>query len=198
MPRAREVRNEDGELVMMKVCSTCGEDKLTCEYTRRIQTFDKLKSNCLTCDLARYRKGRDKVRQANDWDTHVRWKYSTASRNAKKKGIAICSLEEWMTIFWEQFAATNGCCPEMGIEYNLTNNLDGSTNPKAPSPDQMVPSTGYVRGNIRWVCSFFNKLKCDHSLDTVNILLESYMYRRGVIEEGEIPLPEKPIYYPPT
>ena len=198
MPRAREVTLEDGTAIMMKICIKCKEDKTVDCYSLHKRAIDKCQSCCRTCYVESAAMRRSTINQSNDWAGYVKGRHQTAAAKARMKGLAICSLEEWVDIFWEQFAATNGCCPELGIEYSLTNDLGGSCNPKAPSPDQIVPSTGYVRGNIRWVCGFFNNLKSDYSLDTIDILLEAYMYRRGVIEEGEIPLPEKPIYHPPT
>ena len=199
MPRARQVTMEDGTVIMMKICSRCKEDMTTDCFSPNNARIDKVQSHCKSCKNTIKNERNSIIRQTNDWEAHAKSCYYRASSTASNKGIAICSRDEWMVIFWEQFAATNGCCPEMGFEYRLdTVRGEGKNNPRAPSPDQISPSAGYVRGNIRWVSGFFNNLKNDHTLGEVELMMESYMYRRGVIEEGEIPQPERPIYYPPA
>ena len=114
-----------------------------------------------------------------------------------RAGLEFCSFDEYRDIFWEQFKVTNERCPDIGIPYDLSNTSSATNTPRAPSCDQIVPKGGYVRGNMRWVSGFFNRLKQDLPLDEVaDMLLESYMFRRGVIEEGEVPQPTVPIYYP--
>ena len=204
MPLAKYIELDDGTTYGLKECAKCRVVHSTeFGFYKNTRKSDGFYCYCRDCCNKASRKNNYKreasKKDSNDWETHVKDKFRSASDRAREKGLAICSLEEWIATFWEQFAATNGRCPEMGIEYRLDIiRKKFQRNPHAPSPDQISPSAGYVRGNIRWVSVFFNTLKSDLSMDEVDIMMESYMYRRGVIEEGEIPQPERPIYYPPT
>ena len=50
----------------------------------------------------------------------------------------------------------------------------GKTKSMAPSLDRIIPSEGYVRGNIVVVCDIVNRLKSDASLDDMKKILSFY------------------------
>ena len=50
----------------------------------------------------------------------------------------------------------------------------GKTKSRAPSLDRIIPSEGYVRGNIVVVCDIVNRLKSDASLDNMKKILSFY------------------------
>lgn len=62
-------------------------------------------------------------------------------------------------------------CPIFGIELSWG---DKSGRETSPSLDKIHPALGYVVGNVVWISNYANRLKSDHSLDTLRTLLAFY------------------------
>ena len=56
-------------------------------------------------------------------------------------------------------AIVAGRCPKTGLAFDLTPHEKLRRNPLAPSPDQINPGRGYVRGNVQVVCDWYNNAK---------------------------------------
>jgi len=125
------------------------------------------------------------MRSNGDMGRHVRQRYNTAKSRPKHKDT-ICSEEEWVAEFWRQYNETGGRCPKTGIKYDLANNSSGASNPRAPSCDQIIPSMGYVVGNMQWVSVFYNRMKMDLSdAEVSNFMYQSAIHNGWVSHTGE-------------
>ena len=62
-------------------------------------------------------------------------------------------------------------CPVFGIQmfWGKEGGIETS-----PSLDRIVPALGYVKGNVIWISRYANRLKSDHTLDTLRTLLAFY------------------------
>jgi len=56
-------------------------------------------------------------------------------------------------------AIVAGFCPKTGLPFDLTPHGKLRRNPLAPSPDQIDPGKGYIRGNVQIVCDWYNNAK---------------------------------------
>ncbi len=65
----------------------------------------------------------------------------------------------------------DGKCPVFGIDM-VWGSADGQEN--SPTVDRIHPALGYTKGNVIWVSGYANRLKQDHSLDTLRTLLAFY------------------------
>ena len=65
-------------------------------------------------------------------------------------------------------------CPVTGelLDWNLQFSVEGKSNPMAPSLDKIVPSLGYIKGNVAIICNRMNTLKRDMTLKELNELIE--------------------------
>jgi hypothetical protein len=61
-------------------------------------------------------------------------------------------------------------CPVLGIPINWM--ATGSSGNDSPSIDRMVPSLGYVRGNVRIISNRANRMKGDASVEDLEAILE--------------------------
>lgn len=67
-------------------------------------------------------------------------------------------------------------CPVFGIQmfWGKEGGIETS-----PSLDRIIPALGYVRGNVIWISRYANRLKSDHTLDTLRTLLSFYERLEG-------------------
>lgn len=65
-------------------------------------------------------------------------------------------------------------CPVTGelLDWDLQFSQEGKRNPHAPSLDKIVPSLGYVQGNVAIISNRMNTLKSDMTLEQLNQLIE--------------------------
>ena len=92
---------------------------------------------------------------------------SNCKRRSKKESIPFNLTPEYI---YNIFPA-DGICPILGckIVFGLD---DGNEN--SPSLDKIIPSLGYVEGNVIWVSMRANRLKSDASLDEMKRLYDFY------------------------
>lgn len=67
-------------------------------------------------------------------------------------------------------------CPVFGISMSW-GDAEGRDN--SPSLDRIHPALGYVKGNVIWVSCYANRLKSDHSIETLRTLLRFYERLEG-------------------
>lgn len=68
-------------------------------------------------------------------------------------------------------------CPVLGVEMEP----GAGTNSNSPSLDRLVPSQGYVVGNVKVISSRANRLRGDHTVEEVEAVLQ---YMRGIEDDG--------------
>ena len=65
-------------------------------------------------------------------------------------------------------------CPITGepLDWDLQFSEKGKRNPMAPSLDKIIPSLGYIQGNVAIICNQMNTLKSDMTLKELNQLVD--------------------------
>ena len=167
----------------LKKCSKCGWTKHVRDFCNLQSARDGKYSQCRECKNEYDSQYTANKRQKCDWDWYIRRKYSAALYRAKKENLPICSLEEFMALFAEQFAATNGKCPQTGIGYDMVMTDAQSGPPFAPSPDQREPGQGYTVDNIQFLCTMYNRLKMDYPTDDVEKFIKAAAAQRGWLSQ---------------
>lgn len=67
-------------------------------------------------------------------------------------------------------------CPVLGIVIVCSG---GRPRPDSPSVDRMIPSLGYVRGNVRIISNRANTLKSDSTVEEMTMILEDLLRLRA-------------------
>ena len=80
-----------------------------------------------------------------------------AKKRAEKFNVDFNLTEEYVKSIYPK----DGKCPALGIKLKK---LDGSN---APSLDRIIPSLGYVEGNIQWVSKLANNIMNSGTPDQV-------------------------------
>jgi len=76
-------------------------------------------------------------------------------------------------------AATNYTCPVFDVPFDPTMEAGGKPGPKrwSASIDRIVPSLGYVKGNVRIISSYANGIMSNAPLDDIETVVE-YLRRQ--------------------
>ena len=141
----------------MKKCGTCKTEKPLASFDKDRQKKDGLSGRCKECNRARMKEERPR-RQV--WER----KYSEKNREqqmltraryrAEAKGVPITISEDDIII------PTH--CPIFGTK--IIRGTQGDC-PDSPSLDRIIPSLGYVPGNIAVISYRANTIKNDASLE---------------------------------
>lgn len=111
-----------------------------------------------------FREDRDKRNQrtANWHRGNPQRSYVLAAKNRARKQNVPFDLEPEDIVFPE-------ICPVLGIPLLFSK---GGRNNNTPSLDRVIPSLGYVKGNVRIISWRANRLKCDATLEELRKLVE--------------------------
>lgn len=131
----------------MKPCKDCGVSKPLTDYYRKSDTRDGYALRCKPCHEA-WRRQRDPL-------FNLRASFFGRRRDAEKSGIPF-------SITLEDLLPLPEHCPVLGIPL-LFGGLGGTNN--SPSIDRIVPSLGYVPGNVIVMSLKANRIKNDATLD---------------------------------
>lgn len=102
----------------------------------------------------------------------VVWASSIRSR-AKAKGIPFDLTAEYL-----QSIYTDNC-PVLGIPFERRSDRNNNS-PASPTVDRIVPSLGYIKGNVIIVSRRANNIKSDGKLDDLRAVLNFYEKLIGV------------------
>lgn len=147
----------------MKACKACKESKPLEAFHRDAQRKDGLRIYCKACDKVRIASW-GSVNKELKAATHKAWieanpinqLLSSAKTRAKKAGLPFDLTIEDIQI--------PEVCPVLGIP--LIRNLGGSyPTPNSPSIDRIIPTLGYVRGNIAVISNRANTIKQDANVE---------------------------------
>lgn len=100
----------------------------------------------------------------NDLKLYVYHMMKRAERRAKKANLPFDITVE--DIFIPEV------CPVFGCPFSISNG--SGPGDFSPSIDKIIPDMGYVKGNIRIICSKANRIKSDASVEEVRKVL-NYM-----------------------
>lgn len=96
-----------------------------------------------------------------------------------------------LTIDWllETAKAQEFRCQLTGIEFYAKPPARGKIDPYAPSIDRIVPSLGYVPGNVRIVVRAVNTMLLDWGAEVFEQVANSYRYKQWNEKRKSIPAP---------
>lgn len=97
-----------------------------------------------------------------------------AENRAKTKGLDFNITKEHLIKLWED---NEGCCSVTGRIFDLNSwGNKGQVNPNAPSVDRIVPSKGYVKGNVRLIVYHLNIALSDFGEEEFEKLAKDYLH----------------------
>lgn len=101
---------------------------------------------------------------------NVPWKImcSSAKGRSNKQGLEFSLTPEYIKSIWPE----NNCCPVFGTKFTKAN--IGDSRDASPSLDRIVPSLGYVEGNVIVVSLLANRMKNNGSLQQLKRLYDFY------------------------
>lgn len=162
----------------MKICNKCKLAKEKTEFHKHKRTSDGLYGVCKSCkkeyDLI-YRKG-DKVQTAQKSKKYRDRKseYRRYIANTDPRKILLMSAKqraknqnlpfdiELNDIIIPKY------CPILDIEIKRKESgKGGSFQPNSPSLDKIIPSKGYVKGNIMIISMKANIMKCNATIEEI-------------------------------
>ena len=138
-----------------KVCNKCGERKAVSEFYKQGQGYQRV---CKVCDNAR----RKACYEACDKDQHS---LKSIKARAVAKGLPFdLTLDD---------IAVPSVCPVLGLK--LSREVGGKAN-SSPSVDRVVPSLGYVKGNVQVISELANRMKADATPEQL-LLFADWIYK---------------------
>lgn len=152
--------------VTEKVCKDCGELKPISAFNKANISRDGHQTRCYECYKSRYgsdqlEKKRKRYRTSEGWILNT---LRTAKKRAKKEEIPFNLLPEDIEL--------PDVCPVLGIPLEINNK--GMSN-NSPTLDKIVPSLGYVKGNVRVISWLANRIKGDQTDPTIFEKVAAYL-----------------------
>lgn len=98
---------------------------------------------------------------------------SAARNRSKVKNVPFDIDNDYI---YELYLENDGLCALTGQELDFTSwGQKGQVNPRAPSIDRIIPSLGYVRGNVRIITYHMNIALSEFGIEEFEVLLKSYL-----------------------
>lgn len=133
--------------------------------SERLKKFDSKKER----DIARNERRRLKI--VTDLRYNLQYKLNACRNRAKKESLPFdIDLDYLLSIYGET-------CPYLGIKLSLVNSSGNSMD--ALSIDKIIPSLGYVKGNVMIVSFKANVMKQDVDIQTLKKFAHSILEIHG-------------------
>lgn len=145
------------------VCSTCNNTLLLTKenFYKRGDSKTGFQHRCKKClqkDPNRY----DRLIKRDDIDYYLKDRFFGAKNRAKFKNIPFNLTLEYLKELWK---SQKGECAISKIKMDHTI-LKGKLDTNA-SLDKIIPSLGYIQGNVQFVCNRINMMKSDMSIQNL-------------------------------
>jgi len=156
------------EIKKKKVCPKCEKEKEITEfyYSKRRKQYMLSCKKCNSKQCVEYQK-KSNYRKSLKYIFYQR-AYNIKRDNTKNVPV-MDNLREYLTELWKE---QNGLCfytnKKMELENFKSNNLFMTV-------DKIIPSKGYVEGNIALCCSIVNKMKQNLSLKDLKYWCEEIL-----------------------
>lgn len=176
----------------MKRCTQCKCEKDLCEFYANSKSKDGKRSNCKCCQnkardkwaernkekldrlakeyrqredvKARRNKNQSKWREENlDWEL-----WHKAKKRSEKAGLPFDIDRSDVKI--------PDTCPVLGIPIFITK---GTIGDNSPTIDKVIPEKGYTKDNIVVMSARANRIKCDATLDEIELIYNWLKERNG-------------------
>lgn len=142
---------------MPKECKDCGVTKPANRFYADPKNVDKRKNSCILCYKGKIVKKNAKKRE----DTPFLARLDHIKARCKKHGIILNVTRSYLKKIWTGKCAISG----NDIFLNINHKDDN-----AAQVDKIIPSKGYVKGNVQWVSRRYNMLKTDATFEEIEVL----------------------------
>jgi hypothetical protein len=156
-------------------CAQCGEMK-TYATMRKSHTNGRhiVFAICMECENTFNRARRSHTPRT--FDQIMRMRYQVLRIVSEKKSIPFTITYEYFIRLWNESDKT---CPILGTALDLQGGKrNGADQDRLPSLDKIIPTHGYVEGNIRFISMTANRLKQNITIEQAESLLQ---YMKGVV-----------------
>lgn len=167
---------------MNKICKTCHKEKDISEFgihssgkNTNFKSRGKIehKKHCKPCTALKakewraknpdYHKRQRKISKYSKEEKYIissiRTKVSEAKQNNKRTTREFTIDSDYM---FDLFMSQEGICYLTGFKLQIDHH-----NPYALSIDKIIPTKGYVKGNVKWCCWMANRAKGDLDMNTL-------------------------------
>lgn len=141
----------------MKLCKGCNQLKSLDNFKYAVTNKDKKTNTCKTC-IAKY--NRDRYR-SDPFVQYIRGKRS----ESKKKNIPFDLDIDYLKNIW------TGVCPIFNIPVSIGQEFPKNYQTSAHL-DRLIPSKGYVKGNVNFISGRANVIKHDASVEELAQIID--------------------------
>ena len=148
----------------MKICTSC-KKKLSKENFRRINrsNWQGLYPQCKSCE--------NTLMQARYINNPIPQMLSNAKIRAKQKGVDFNLTSKYL----KKIFPKNNKCPITGLNFQFGyKNKEKINKNNSPSLDRIIPSKGYVEGNVMVISDLMNRMKQDSTYEDIEKLYNFY------------------------
>ena len=151
-----------------KTCTMCGESKPTSEFYKDKGGKDGHRSSCKCCTKRRIKETTDyELKRGREVRRHrlnpAAMLHRDAKKRALKKGVPFSITTDDISI--------PSHCPVFGFELKPG---EGQQCDTSPSLDRIIPSLGYVPGNIEVISYKANRIKNDATAHELRAVADYY------------------------
>lgn len=177
----------------MRTCNDCGETKEISKfpYTKRVDGTPSYRKYCYDCKNKRYKesdayinKPKEQKKEINKRDHELKreniqkmlWKHAKervdrAVKEGKKPPPFAIEPSD---------IVVNNYCPQLGMKLVMNR---GVAKDDSYSLDKIIPSKGYVPGNVQVVSNLFNRLKSDAENEQQLMDLHKFYKNNGFLKD---------------
>lgn len=143
-----------------RCCHKCFEIKPKTTEFFHIKMGERLNALCKPCAALKARE--IKLAQKADPEWYCKRLCTTVKARAKADKLDFTITPDWLFMMLE---AQDYKCHYTGIPLDFTVENEDTSSPHRmlPSLDKLIPSKGYVRGNVVWCLYYVNRMKNDLS-----------------------------------
>ena len=148
----------------MKICTSC-KKKLSKENFRKINrsNWQGLYPQCKSCE--------NTLMQARYINNPIPQMLSNAKIRAKQKGVDFNLTSKYL----KKIFPKNNKCPITGLNFQFGyKNKEKINKNNSPSLDRIIPSKGYVEGNVMVISDLMNRMKQDSTYEDIEKLDNFY------------------------
>jgi hypothetical protein len=148
----------------MKICTSC-KKKLSKENFRKINrsNWQGLYPQCKSCE--------NTLIQARYINNPIPQMLSNAKIRAKQKGVDFNLTSKYL----KKIFPKNNKCPITGLNFQFGyKNKEKINKNNSPSLDRIIPSKGYVEGNVMVISDLMNRMKQDSTYEDIEKLYNFY------------------------
>lgn len=148
----------------MKICTSC-KKKLSKENFRKINrsNWQGLYPQCKSCE--------NTLMQARYINNPIPQMLSNAKIRAKQKGVDFNLTSKYL----KKIFPKNNKCPITGLNFQFGYKDKEKINKNnSPSLDRIIPSKGYVEGNVMVISDLMNRMKQDSTYEDIEKLYNFY------------------------